>query len=285
MAQRRMFSVKITSSARFLKMPLEAQALYFHLVQNADDDGVVEGFSVMRLIGSSEDALKLLAYKGYIEILNEDLVLFVLDWLEHNKIRADRKVDSIYKNLLTEKMPKVQLIEAKTRSDRNKNCEHGTSQGQPKDSQGTEEVRLGKVSVVKDSLGKVSGSIENPFTFYNNNIQPITQHIVERINSFLEDGVTQELMLRYFQIAVERGKTNWSYIQAMAQNNLNKGVKTIAQFEHIEREYQKSVLNKKTGGSENGGNQHNTESQYERDSRTMSAEELAKKYKWAGMVL
>jgi hypothetical protein len=40
MAQRRMLSLRIVDSARFLQMPLTAHALYFHLALHADDDGV-----------------------------------------------------------------------------------------------------------------------------------------------------------------------------------------------------------------------------------------------------
>lgn len=47
MAERRMFSARITESTRFLKMPATSQNLYFHLGLNADDDGVVEAYPVM----------------------------------------------------------------------------------------------------------------------------------------------------------------------------------------------------------------------------------------------
>ena len=97
---RRMFSTKITSSARFLRMSHEAQNLYFHLSMNADDDGVVEAFSVMRLAAVGEDALKELVERKFVRILNDDLVAHILDWDENNKIRSDRKRDSIYKDLL-----------------------------------------------------------------------------------------------------------------------------------------------------------------------------------------
>jgi hypothetical protein len=150
MAARRMFSNRFTNSAKFLKMPLEAQALYFHLALNADDDGVCEGFTIMRLIGSSEDSLKLLNLKGYIQILNEDLVVFIVDWLEHNKIRPDRKIDSVYKHLLIESNPEVKLIETRERKDRIKEVVHGTSHGQKKDSIG--KVRLGKDRLVKENI-------------------------------------------------------------------------------------------------------------------------------------
>ena len=41
MAQKRMFSKKITDSDKFLDLPLSAQALYFHLNMHGDDDGFV----------------------------------------------------------------------------------------------------------------------------------------------------------------------------------------------------------------------------------------------------
>ena len=100
MAERRMLSIKITSSARFLRMSHASQALYMHLVMNADDDGVVEAFSVMRLAAANEENLQELADRKFIRLLNEDLVAHILDWDENNKIRSDRKRDSIYKDLL-----------------------------------------------------------------------------------------------------------------------------------------------------------------------------------------
>lgn len=157
MAERRMFTNTITSSSRFLKMPSSTQALYFHLGMQADDDGVVEAYSVMRLTGAAEDDLRLLAAKGFVVVLNEDLVTYIVDWTKHNKIRSDRKVDSVYKDLLQQRVPDVKLIEPRERADRKKdealeeekNC--GTSQGQPGDG-------IGKDSIGKDSIGKINNT-------------------------------------------------------------------------------------------------------------------------------
>jgi len=98
-------------------MPEGAQLLYFHMVQRSDDDGVVEVYPLMKLLGTAPDNFKVLILKGYVRQLNEDQVTVIEDWLEHNKIRADRKVDSIYKKLLLEVVPTIKLIEAKPRSD------------------------------------------------------------------------------------------------------------------------------------------------------------------------
>lgn len=102
MAERRMFSRRIVSSARFLRMPAICQALYFQLGINADDDGVVEAFAIVRAVGATEGDLMTLEERGFVKILNEDLITYIVDWTEQNKIRPDRKNDSIYKDLLDE---------------------------------------------------------------------------------------------------------------------------------------------------------------------------------------
>lgn len=163
MGTRRMFSNRVIGSARFLKMPISSQALYFHLGLNADDDGVVEAFKVIRAVGCSEDDLRVLASKNFIKVLNEDLVSYIMDWQENNYIRADRKIDSIYKDLLIEMMPDVQLIEKKPRSDiKHKAIETEAFEvieeedGQSMDSPRTENGRhkISKVKLSKDKLSK-----------------------------------------------------------------------------------------------------------------------------------
>ncbi|MCP0885898.1 hypothetical protein LB941_00935 [Ligilactobacillus sp. WILCCON 0076] len=149
MAQRRMFSNRITNSAKFLKMPLSSQALYFHLGLHADDDGIVEAFTIMRQVGAVEDDLRILAAKEFVVILNTDLVTFITDWSENNRIRADRKVDSIYKNMLLKILPEAEIIKPKPRADT------GKPTGRPLDNQWTAQVRLGK-----DRLGKDSKTID-----------------------------------------------------------------------------------------------------------------------------
>lgn len=164
MAERRMFSKKIIDSARFIKMPMSSQALYFHMGVRADDDGVVEGYNVMRMIGATEDDLKVLVAKGFVTILNEDLVAYINDWKEHNLIRADRKVDSIYKNLLLQIVPEVQLLEPKQRSDVKKKQSkefsgqpmdvQWTTNGQSMDSEMSAQDRIGKDRLGQDNIGK-----------------------------------------------------------------------------------------------------------------------------------
>ena len=116
-AERRMISKKIVESARFIRMPASSQNLYFHLLLNADDDGIVEAFAVMNLIRANEDDLRVLVGKGFVQVLSEELVSYIVDWREQNRLRADRKTDSIYKELLLRVNPGVELLEMKDRSD------------------------------------------------------------------------------------------------------------------------------------------------------------------------
>lgn len=149
MGLRRMFSRTITESGRFLKMPPSSQALYFQLGMNADDDGVVEAYKVMKLTASNDDDLKVLVSKNFIKILNEDLVSFVMDWTEHNLLRADRKIDSIYKELLLEMVPNVDILRAKPRADTLKLTGENKS-GKALDVQCPPNVRVSKDKISKE---------------------------------------------------------------------------------------------------------------------------------------
>lgn len=102
MAERRMFSKKVIGAARFLRMPPSSRLLYYDLGMYADDDGVVEAFTVMRMTGAVEDDLRVLVAKGFVRVLNDDLVSAIVDWKKNNLIKNDRYTPSIYKDLLVQ---------------------------------------------------------------------------------------------------------------------------------------------------------------------------------------
>ena len=96
MANRRMFSKKITETDFFLDMPMSAQCLYFHLNMSADDDGFIgNAKTIRRMIGASEDDFKLLMAKEFI-IPFESGVVVIKDWKVHNYIRSDRYNATVY---------------------------------------------------------------------------------------------------------------------------------------------------------------------------------------------
>ncbi|MCZ0717852.1 conserved phage C-terminal domain-containing protein [Aerococcus kribbianus] len=98
MATRRMFSRKITESDAFLDMPTSAQCLYFHINMSADDDGFVGNVkTIKRMVGSSDDDLRLLMAKEFL-IPFESGVVVIRDWKIHNYIQKDRYHETFYKS-------------------------------------------------------------------------------------------------------------------------------------------------------------------------------------------
>jgi len=96
MAEKRMFTKKITDSDAFLNMPLSAQALYFHLNMAADDEGFVNNpQKIQRVIGAASDDLKLLIAKNFI-ITFESGIIVIKHWRMHNYIAKDRFHETDY---------------------------------------------------------------------------------------------------------------------------------------------------------------------------------------------
>jgi len=90
-----MFSKDITNSSEFMMMSQTAQALYFHLGMNGDDDGFCEVYTVMRMTDSKPDDLRTLHEKGFIFAI-DSRVAIIKDWHEHNQMRGDRYKPSKY---------------------------------------------------------------------------------------------------------------------------------------------------------------------------------------------
>lgn len=204
MAQRRMFSQRIVESARFLKMPPSTQCLYFHLGIHADDDGVVEGYNVMKQTGSTEDDLKILAAKGLITVLNSDLVTYINDWKENNRIRSDRKVDSIYRDLLIRMLPDIELQQSKARADTGKKTgiKAIEGNGRPVDNQWTSNGphRLGKDRLGKDSINNIVDSSESPTQIYESEF--------EQLWSMYPKKQGKKAALRHYKTWRKRSKDN-----------------------------------------------------------------------------
>ena len=139
MAERRMFSKTITNSSVFLKMPMSSRLLYYDLGMNADDDGFVEHFMVIRMTGASEQDLGVLELNGLIKIL-DDNVLWIKDWKANNYIAKDRYKPSKYLSVYN--LDTICIQNGYTGKDR-----------LDKDS-------IGKVSIGKDSIDIIASSSE-----------------------------------------------------------------------------------------------------------------------------
>ena len=83
MAERRRIARFLVSTGDFLRMPKSAQALYFHLVIQANDEGRMDPICVAGMVHASPDDLKILAAKGYIEYLSKSIA-YITHWRLHN---------------------------------------------------------------------------------------------------------------------------------------------------------------------------------------------------------
>lgn len=102
MAEKRMVKRKIIDTDCFLEMPLSAQALYFHLIMRADDDGFIDNpRKITKYINASEDDLKILIAKRYL-IAFESGVIVIKHWRMHNTLQSDRYHPTYYQEELAQ---------------------------------------------------------------------------------------------------------------------------------------------------------------------------------------
>ena len=147
MAERRMFTKKIIDSDAFLDMPLSTQSLYFHLNMRADDDGFINNpKKIMRMIGASEDDLKVLIGKRFILTFDNGIVV-VKHWRMHNLLRKDRYTETQY----IEEKNKLLL------KDNGVYTEAEETTWQPNGNQMATQYSIGKDSIGKDRLVEGSG--------------------------------------------------------------------------------------------------------------------------------
>lgn len=91
-----MFAKTIIDSDAFIDMPLSTQALYFHLSMRADDDGFINNpRKIQRMVGGSDDDLKLLAAKRFLIPFDSGVVV-IKHWRIHNYIQRDRYKPTVY---------------------------------------------------------------------------------------------------------------------------------------------------------------------------------------------
>lgn len=208
MAERRMVSKTIMQTQKFLRLPLETQALYVHLVINSDDDGIVEAFPVVRMIGASEDSLGLLVIKQFIKPLNQDMVYFITDFNEQNKIRPDRHKPSIHRNLAIQQLGLE--VDGSRLVEPGKVVLELTEEGQVVDGQVTDKCPH---SIGKGSIGK--GSIDNiPYKeiidYLNSKTGKKYRDNVPKNKSLIKARWSEGYLLEDFKQVIDNMVKDWS---------------------------------------------------------------------------
>lgn len=251
MANRRMLSKTVVQTQRFLRLPLEAQALYCHLVVNADDDGIVEAFPVMRMINANEDSLNLLTLKQYLFLLNNEMVYFIKDFFEQNTIKADRYTPSSHRQLLIDYLKDNQLLECLNLGPRLINYLQNTrvQVGTSLDPDGNRNIIKDKISkdrIGKDKLSQDKIGLDNdPFSLRLTDdiwlMETLWHRELTRQEKVLLEGLTVSdslLQLAIHKTAeLELKKQNMSYVKGILMNWEARGFITVDQVIASEKDY------------------------------------------------
>ena len=226
MAQRRMFSKKITETDRFLEMPLSSQALYFHLNMGADDEGFIDkAKTIQRTIGASDDDMKLLIAKGFL-IPFESGVVVIRHWRIHNYIQADRFQATIHQN------EKEQLEFDKSKIASIKALDQCIQNVYKMDTQvRLGEDRLDKDRLDKDRLDKVNylNSGEEKEKSLSQIIKSSTVKIndrqIQQIQEYIGlDNMTVEMIDYAIQLTEDAGAESFNYLNKILKSWKDKGL-------------------------------------------------------------
>lgn len=187
MAERRMFTDKITESDVFLDMPLSTQALYFHFCMNADDDGFVKNPKrIQRMLGASDDDCKLLVMKRFV-LPFESGVIVIKHWRMHNLLRKDRYKPTEY--IEEKSMLKIKENGAYT-FDEEQGIPLMATTWQPSDNQMAPQDSIGKDSIDKD--------IEKE----NNKKKKFEKPTVAEVNAYCKErnnGIDAEAFIAFYE--------------------------------------------------------------------------------------
>ena len=250
MGNRRMISKTVTQTHRFLHLPLEAQALYFHLIQNCDDDGVVEAFPILRMIGANEDNLGLLVIKQFVKPLNDEMVYFVVDFHEQNTVRRDRYIPSIYKELLEENTdettgkPPVNQTATTGKPPVNQTATTGLpniskdniSKSNLSESNSRED-ETSEISQFSSSAADDQSDF-NIFRYYQERIGPIDGYQMEKLEGYINfDKLEIMLVKRAIDRAADNSKRGFGYINSILKSWAQNGVHTVAQQDEEQRQF------------------------------------------------
>lgn len=184
MAERRMFTKKITESDAFLDMPSSTQCLYFHLNMSADDDGFVNNPKrIQRLVGATDDDFKLLVAKSFV-ILFDSGIIVIKHWKMHNYIQSDRYKPTDY-------------IEEKSMLGLKKNKSYTLSEIEM-DTKCIQDVSLGKDRLGKDSIDKDNNIIvDKP----QEKVKKFVPPTVEEVKNYCDErnnGIDAEAFVAFY---------------------------------------------------------------------------------------
>lgn len=215
-ANRRTFSRAITESLQFCSMSKAAQALYLHIVMNADDDGITEGRLVLRATNSRRKALQELIDNDLVAMLepSQDIV-WTVGWRSFVTVDTRYGQPSRYRRTMLEQFPDYEFADFKASVDNLPTS--GTRRSQEKSSQEkSREVKSSQVKADEQTQASAYPADETELTdsFILNEL---TKHI-----TYSKPHPTVEEITEYYYCSVYRSLRNGDVWKSMAQKLAQK---------------------------------------------------------------
>jgi DNA replication protein len=283
MAQRRMFSKKITETDNFLDMPLSSQALYFHLNMGADDEGFIDkAKTIQRTIGASSDDLRILIAKGFVIPFDSGVVV-IRHWRIHNYIRSDRFQSTMHQ----EEKKKIDFDETKIANI--KAFQDVIPDVIPNGYQMDTQVRIGKVRLDKVRLDKVNNhnytEVDDVELSVPIKKKPLSQILKEsdiKINDrqsqiLIEyiglDNMTVDMIQYAFELTEDAGANNFNYLNKILKSWKEKGFTSLEEAQADNRDHKQGNKSSATGNIPDWSSEH-PKNQKKEEERILTKEEF-----------
>ena len=105
------------------------------------------------------------------------------------------------------------------------------------------ELQLNTKQLNTNKLNNKNINTDDIYSYYENFIGIMNSTTYQTIESYLQDGMTEELIKLAIDKAVDNGARKWSYIKAILNNWNSSNIKTVSDYEREEKPG-KSVLDK-----------------------------------------
>lgn len=283
MAQRRMFSKKITETDNFLDMPLSSQALYFHLNMGADDEGFIDkAKTIQRTIGASSDDLRILIAKGFVIPFDSGVVV-IRHWRIHNYIRSDRFQSTMHQ----EEKKKIDFDETKIANI--KAFQDVIPDVIPNGYQMDTQVRIGKDRLDKVRLDKVNNhnytEVDDVELSVPNKKKPLSQILKEsdiKINDrqsqmLIEyiglDCMTIDMIQYAIELTEDAGANNFNYLNKILKSWKEKGFTSLEEAQADNRDHKQGNKSSATGNIPDWSSEH-PKNQKKEEERILTKEEF-----------
>lgn len=244
MAERRMFTRKVTDDDNFMALSSSAQALYLHLSMSADDDGFCNQVSISMFIAhASVQDLEALLEKRYIYQF-ENGVIVIKHWRMANALRKDRYTRTTFQEELKQLKIKDNGVYTLTGDDNQM-----ATVRQPNGNQMATQDSIGKDRIDKGSIGEDKKTSSSPSRHRYGEYQNVllSDQDIEKLKAELPDEYESyiERLSSYMASSGKSYKNHLATIRNWARRDKEKSppkTKKETEAERLRREQDEQML-------------------------------------------